>query len=168
MRSSLTLSLTIAISISSTACRRPEPTRPIPVSTAAVGQCADPASAGVIGKSPRLQRADRDLDGDGRAEVVVADRGMCTGEGNCYWNIYRKDDEGSCHRYLGTVAGAVIDRLVRRGEDGFHDLRAWWRLTSDSRFLLQEYRYRHGGYRMAEAMVCRQGEDDRLDCATDT
>jgi hypothetical protein len=57
---------------------------------------------------------------------------------------------------------------VRRGDDGFHDLRAWWRLTSDSRFLLQEYRYRHGGYRMAEAMVCRQGEDDRLECATDS
>jgi hypothetical protein len=149
-------------------CRHATPTRPIPVSTAAVGQCADPGASGVISKSPRLQRADRDLDGDGRAEVVVADRAMCTAEGNCYWNVYRKDAGDACHRYLGTVAGAVIDRLVRRGEDGFHDLRAWWRLTSESRFLLQEYRYRHGGYRMAEAMVCRQGEDDRLDCATDT
>lgn len=164
MRSITVIALAIAIA----GCTRQKPVRPIPVSTAAVGQCADPASSGVISKSPRPQRADRDLDGDGRAEVVVADRAMCTGEGNCYWNIYRKAEGDACHRYLGTVAAAVIDRLVRRGEDGFHDLRGWWRLTSDSRFLLQEYRYRHGGYRMAEAMVCRQGEDDRLDCATDT
>ena len=149
-------------------CSRAKPTRPIPISTASVGQCADPSRAGVVSKSPRLQRADRDLDGDGKPEAVVADESICTADGNCYWNIYSQDASAGCQRYLGTIAGSVIDRLVRRGDDGFHDLRAWWRLTSDSRFLLQEYRYRHGGYRMAEAMVCRQGEDDRLECATDT
>jgi hypothetical protein len=160
--------LPLACALLAAACSRARPTRPVPVSSATVGQCADPARGGVVSKSPRLQRADRDLDGDGRAELVAADRTLCTAEGNCYWNVYTRDDSADCHRYVGTIAGSVIDRLVRRGDEGFHDLRAWWRLTEDSRFLLQEYRYRHGGYRMAEAMVCRQGEDDRLECATDS
>jgi len=149
------------------ACHRTRAVQPMPVSTASVGQCADPSHAGVLSKSPRLHRADRDLDGDSAPEVVVADRELCTAGGNCYWNLFGEDKAAGCRRYLGTVAGSVIDRLVRRGEDGFHDLRAWWQLSSDSRVLLQEYRYRHGGYRIVEAMVCRQEGDDQLYCAED-
>jgi len=148
-------------------CHRTRAVQPMPVSTAAVGQCADPSRAGVLSKSPHLHRADRDLDGDSTPEVVVADRELCTAGGNCYWNLFGEDRTAGCSRYLGTVAGSVIDRLVRRGEDGFHDLRAWWQLSSDSRVLLQEYRYRHGGYHIVEAMVCRQEGDDQLYCAED-
>ena len=131
------------------------------------GQCADPERGGILSGTPRLARADRDLDGDRQPEVVVADRSMCTAEGNCYWNVYAQDRAAGCKRYVGTVAASVIDRLSRRGDDGFHDLRGWWQMSSDSRVLLQEYHYRHGGYRVVEAMVCRQEGDDRLLCATD-
>ncbi|HLU64805.1 MAG TPA: hypothetical protein VKZ63_00930 [Kofleriaceae bacterium] len=159
--------LAAAAAAAAAGCSRKRPVGPTPVSTATVGQCADPARSGTIGDSPRLQRADRDLDGDRRAEVVAADRGLCTEEGNCYWNVFTFDERAGCHRYAGTIAGSVIDLLARRGDDGFHHLRAWWQLTDGSRVLLQEYHFRHGGYRMAEAMVCRQEGDDRLLCASD-
>ena len=158
----------LAAAAAAGACRRAQPVRPTPVSTAQVGQCADPARAGAVSSRPRIQRADQDLGGDGRDEVVAADRGLCTAEGNCYWNVFTFDERAGCHRYAGTVAASVIDLLTRRGEDGYHDLRAWWQLTDGSRVLLQEYRYRHGGYRMEEAMVCRQEGDDRLLCAEES
>jgi hypothetical protein len=149
------------------ACHRQPGQGPAEVPEASIGRCADPERGGVLGASPDLHRADRDLDGDKVAETVVADRSLCTREGNCYWNIYVRDPGAGCQRYVGTIAASVIDRLARRGDDGFRDLRGWWRLTGDSRVLLQEYRYHHGGYRVMDAMVCRQEGDDRLLCATD-
>lgn len=157
----------LAIAIAAAGCSRSRPVRPQPVPSARVGECVDPSRGGVVSRRPDLQRADRDLDGDRRPEVVVADRRMCTDDGNCYWNLYAADASARCQRYVGTVAASVIDRLRRRGDDGFHDLRGWWQLSSGSRVLLQEYRYRHGGYRVTEAMVCRQGGDDQLQCAAD-
>ncbi len=148
------------------ACARTRAVGPQPAPASRVGLCADPEHAGVVSRRPHLARADRDLDGDRRPEVVVADRTLCT-SGNCYWNLYARDRGAGCQRYLGTVAASVIDRLTRRGDEGFHDLRGWWRLSSDSRVLLQEYTYRHGGYRVVDALVCRQEGDDRLLCATD-
>jgi len=162
----LTAALALGLALAG-ACTRTRTYGPVPVSVGRVGQCADPVRGGVLSERPRLSRADRDLDGDRQPEVVVADRRMCTAQGNCYWNVYTKDRTSGCQRYLGTVAAAFIDRLARRGDDGFHDLRGWWRLSSDSRVLLQEYHYRHGGYRVVEAMACRQEGDDRLLCATD-
>ena len=115
-----------------------------------------------MGDRPSPWRADRDLDGDGADELVVADRTLCTSEGNCHWNLYRA--EGDCHRYLGTVSAVGIQRIRPRGEDGFYGLRGWWRLTSGGRVLLQEYRFRRGGYRLVEAFLCRQASDDQLLC----
>jgi hypothetical protein len=149
------------------ACARTRAVSPAPVAPNGVGECVDPERGGVLSARPDLSRADRDLDGDRQPEVVVADRSMCTAQGNCYWNVYARDAAAGCQRYVGTVAASVIDRLSRRGDDGFHDLRGWWRLSSDSRVLLQEYHYRHGGYRVVDAMVCRQEGDDRLHCASD-
>jgi hypothetical protein len=161
------LAAAVALALWASGCSRTRAVHPQPVPSGRVGQCADPESSGVMGKRPRIARADRDLDGDDRPEVVVADRGMCTAHGNCYWNLYSRDRTAGCQRYLGTIAASVIDRLTRRGDEGFHDLRGWWQLSADSRVLLQEYRYRHGGYRVVEAMVCRQEGDDRLHCASD-
>jgi hypothetical protein len=157
----------VVTAVTAGGCMRTRTVAPQPVASSPVGQCADPGRGGVLSKRPQLSRADRDLDGDRRPELVVADRSLCTAQGNCYWNIYAQDAGAECQRYLGTIAASVIDRLTRRGDDGFHDLRGWWRLTSDSRVLLQEYHYRHGGYRVVEAMVCRQEGDDRLQCASD-
>lgn len=137
-----------------------------PVANARVGDCADVERAGVVSASPSLRRADRDLDGDGNAEVVVADREMCTGD-NCYWNLFADDGAADCRRYLGTVSGFTIDRLQNSGDDGFRSLRGWWRLASGDRYLLQRFEYRRGGYRLVEAMVCRQEDDDRLLCASE-
>ena len=158
--------LGLAVLLAAASCARTRAVHPQPVASARVGQCADPERGGVMGSRPRLARADRDLDGDDRPEVVVADRSMCTAHGNCYWNLYSQDRSAGCQRYLGTIAASVIDRLTRRGDEGFHDLRGWWQLSADSRVLLQEYRYHQGGYRVDEAMVCRQEGDDRLLCAS--
>ena len=42
--------------------------------------------------SPRIDHADRDLDSDGRTEIIVVDRATCArvGDGNCYWNVFRQ------------------------------------------------------------------------------
>jgi hypothetical protein len=158
-----TLALAVALGLAGCVGRGARPSESPPAS---LGVCGDPRAAGVLSGTPDLRRADRDLDGDGAPEVVVADRALCEG-GNCYWNVFSGAPIGGCRRYLGTIAGAVIDRLGRRGEDGFHDLRGWWRLGGGARQLLQEYRFRHGAYRVGEAMVCRQDGDDRLTCALD-
>jgi hypothetical protein len=139
--------------------------RPDP-STVQLGACADPSRDGVLSRRPQLSRADKDLDGDRTNETVVADRNLCTREGNCYWNVFSSGRNG-CERYVGTIEAAVIDRLAPRGEDGYRDLRGWWRLTDDRRVLLQEYRFRQGGYRLVDALLCRELEDDRLLCASD-
>lgn len=144
--------------------RKVEKPRP---STVSVGACADPARDGVLGNAPKLRRANKDLDGDKVEETVVADTKLCSAEGNCYWNIFTDDDRSGCQRYLGTVAAAAIDRLAQRGEDGFFDLRGWWRFSAGRRMLLQEYRFRQGGYRVEDALVCREQGDDRLLCATE-
>lgn len=137
-------------------------TSPLPVRTDTdVGACADPTSEGVFGKNPTIERADRDLDGDGNAEMVVVDRALCTTEENCHWNIYRT--EGECHRYVGTVSAFTIQRMSIRGEDGFYALRGVWNLTGGKRVLMQEYRFQRGGYRLHSALLCRHDED-RLLC----
>lgn len=127
-----------------------------------VGECADPAAQGVFGDAPALQHADRDLDGDGIDEVVVADRNLCTADSNCHWNIYRT--QGECHRYVGTISAASIQRLARRGEAGFFGLRGWWNLTGGRRMLMQEFAFQRGGYRLVDALLCRHVEDDRIVC----
>ena len=127
-----------------------------------VGGCADPTRHGVFGDKPDLQRADRDLDGDGVDEMVVMDATQCTPDRNCHWNLYRT--EAQCHRYLGTVSAFAIQRLTVRDERGFFGLRGWWHLTGGKRLLMQEYRFRRGGYRLVEALLCRQDGDDLLLC----
>jgi hypothetical protein len=155
------------------ACDRRRPPIKAPPSTVPLGSCADPRRDGILGERPALRRADRDLDGDRAVELVVADRNLCTADGNCYWNVYAPPavsgppGEPPCWRYLGTIAASGIDRLDSRGEDNFRDLRGWWTLSGGTRFLLQHYRYRHGGYRVVETMLCRQEGDDRLLCASD-
>jgi hypothetical protein len=140
----------------------------VPTATREPGACADPARDGVLGTAPRLERADRDLDGDGALEVVTVDRGKCSG-GNCYWNVFVADPGAAgCTRYAGTLAGAALEVLERRGERRFADVRAWWRLGGErggERVLLQEYRFRLGAYQLVDALLCRRQGDDRLACA---
>jgi hypothetical protein len=163
-----TLAAALAVALQVVGCGgrgsvRPKYPQALPVRTdVEVGECADPAKQGVIGRTPNLVRADRDLDGDRVAEIVVADRELCTVEGNCHWNLYRR--QGQCYRYLGTVSAASLQRVGPRSE-GFIGLRGWWKLTAGERILLQEYRFLRGGYRLVEALPCRQTDDDRIVCA---
>jgi hypothetical protein len=151
------------------ACQRePRATtpRPIPTPSVQVGSCAIPGHDGVISRAPRLDRADRDLNGDGAAEAIVVDRSLCTGEGNCYWNVFRVPPAGSpdCARYVGTFEGSALEPLSTRGDDNMADVRGYWNLHG-GRLLLQSYRFLRGGYRIVEALLCKRGDDDKLDCA---
>jgi hypothetical protein len=119
----------------------------------------------VLSSTPELDRGDRDLDGDGALEAVVADRTLCTRAGNCRWNIFGK--EQGCWRYLGTVAAAGLELLPDRGEGGYQPLVGWWRFEG-RRSLRQEYRYRLGGYRLVDTLICREQDDDRVLCASES
>jgi hypothetical protein len=163
--------LAVAAVVACAACgsRQVRGSRPqaAPPSSVVLGDCADPSRDGVRSDHPDLQRADRDLDGDGTKELVSADRRLCASNGNCHWNLFTRPGKGSCGRYLGTVSATGIEPLRERGDDGFRDLRGWWKLSGGDRYLLQHYRYQAGAYRVVDAMVCRQEGDDRLLCAED-
>jgi hypothetical protein len=136
-----------------------------PVPTVRVGDCAAPERDGVRGEAPRFKRADRDLDGDGNPEAVVADENLCTADGNCYWNVFVRA-EGGCERYAGALAGAVLE--PQAVASGWQPVRVYWNLGGGKRVLLQEYQFRRGGYVLAETLVCRRQDDDRLQCTEDT
>jgi len=126
-----------------------------------LGSCANPAKDGVLGSSPSLRRADRDLDGDGALEAVVADESLCARSGNCHWNLFHQSR--GCWRYLGTVAGATLEAQTLRAP-GFATLIGWWRFGG-GRSLRQEYRFRHGAYTLRETLICADQSDDRVECA---
>jgi hypothetical protein len=160
----------IAIAASTlVACQRAPRTttlRPVPTPSVQVGACATPGRDGVMSAAPRLERADRDLDADGRREPIVVDRALCTGEGNCYWNVFVGPPEGSsdCARFAGTFEAADLERLPTKGDDNMADVRGRWNLHG-RRMLLQSYRFRRGGYRLVDAQLCKQPADDKLVCA---
>lgn len=162
-----------AITVGGAACgpKAHSPTKPqlLPVPVIAVGSCARPEADGVVGTSPRLDHADRDLSGDGTPEIVVVDRNLCTAVGNCYWNVYVRaaGDGTSCDRYAGTIAGAALEPLAGRGGDNMVDVRGYWKLTGEARVLVQDYRFVRGGYQVTDALLCRREADDRLLCAED-
>ena len=147
--------------------RGPARAQPMPVPTVAVGDCGRPGTDGVMSANPDLLHADRDLDGDGTDEIVVADKTLCTPEGNCYWNVFVPPPEHAsepCQRFAGTLAAAALEPAGGRGDDGYEDLRGYWRLTGGGRLLLHEYRFRRGGYQVVDAVLCRREGDDRLLC----
>lgn len=151
------------------ACARRSSTLPtaprIPTATVQVGSCAEPGRDGVMSEQPRIDHADRDLDGDGQIEIIVVDRKKCTSDGNCYWNVFRRSREpGACVRYAGTFAGAALETLASRGEDNMSDVRAFWKQTGN-RILLQSYRFVRDGYRIEDVLQCKRAPDDRLECA---
>ena len=120
----------------------------------------------MMSRSPRTDRADRDLDGDGAREPIVVDRALCTGEGNCYWNVFVGPAAGAsdCARFAGTFEGGALEPLTTRGDDNMADVRGYWNLHG-GRLLLQSYRFMRGGYRLVEALLCKRAVDDKLDCA---
>ena len=154
-----------AIALAGCSRRVAEPTTP-PPATVAVGECADPSKDGVVSDRPELVRADRDLDQSGTDEIVVADERLCSRDGNCRWNVFT-DIDSDCPRFIGTIEAAAIEKLDSRGEDGFFDLRGWWQLAGEGRMLMQEYSFRHGGYRLVEAAVCASEPGGRVICGED-
>ena len=143
----------------------------MPLPSIQVGACGQPGRDGVMSASPKADRADRDLDGDGVTEAIVVDRSMCTAEGNCYWNVFLSpsttgERRGECARYAGTLAASALEAQSSRGEDGLSDVRGYWNLHG-GRLLLQSYRFVRGGYQLVDALVCRRGSDDKLECMDD-
>lgn len=137
----------------------------IPMASIQPGTCAEPERDGVMSEAPRVDHADRDLDGDGQVEIIVVDRAKCTEDGNCYWNVFRRSrDPGECARYAGTFAGSALETLASRGEDNMSDVRAYWK-QGGNRMLLQSYRFVRDGYQIEDVLQCKRGPDDRLDCA---
>jgi hypothetical protein len=144
----------------------PAAPRPRPAPSVQVGSCASPGHDGVLGPHPRLDRADRDLNGDGVPEAIVVDRSLCTAEGNCYWNVFVVPPTGSsdCARYVGTFEGGALEPLAATGDDNMADVRGYWNLHG-GRLLLQSYRFLRGGYRIVDALLCKRARDDTLECA---
>ena len=136
----------------------------MPTPTIQVGACGEPGRDGVMSAQPKLDRADRDLDGDGRPESIVVDRALCTAEGNCFWNVFRTPaNAGDCARYAGTFQAAALEPLCSKGEDNMTDVRGYWNLHG-GRLSLETYRFVRGGYLLVEAVRCRRAGDDRLEC----
>lgn len=164
--SSRPIVLALALVLVAACGGRAKPTaRVVPTPTLQVGQCGEPGRDGVMGKTPRVDRADRDLDGDNISESIVVDRAMCTADGNCYWNVFRAPRESSeCARYVGTFAGAALEPLADKGEDNMRDVRGYWNLQG-GRLLLQSYRFVRGGYQLTDALLCKRAADDRLECS---
>ena len=136
----------------------------MPMASVQPGNCAEPERDGVLSEQPRIEHADRDLDGDGMAELIVVDRAKCSDD-NCYWNVFRRSrDPGECARYAGTFAGSALETLASRGEENMSDVRAYWKQTGN-RMLLQSYRFVRDGYRIEDVLQCKRAPDDRLDCA---
>lgn len=165
-RAGLGLGLCLLVTACTSRARPPEAPRAgtVPVPTVRVGDCAAPDRDGVRSDAPRWKRADRDLDGDGQAEAVVADERLCTSDGNCYWNVFTRAG-GECERFAGALAGAVLEPQV--GGVGWPPVRAYWSLSGGKRVLVQEYQFRRGGYVLTETLVCRREADDRLQCTED-
>jgi hypothetical protein len=139
--------------------------RKMPTPSVQVGACGGPGRDGVMSTSPKVDNADRDLDGDGRTEKIVVDRGMCTSDGNCYWNVFTTGRAaGECSRYAGTFEGSALETMASRGDDNMADVRGYWSLQG-GRLLLQSYRFTRDGYQLVDALLCKRGSDDRLDCA---
>ena len=134
----------------------------LPTPSVHVGECAAPERDGVVSDHPDRQRADRDLDGDGRAETVVADRALCV-DGNCYWNVFVRDSADTCERFAGALAGAALEPTPP-GAARWPDIRGYWSLGG-ARVLIHTYQFRRGGYLLTDALLCRREHDDRLLCA---
>lgn len=160
---------TVALALAAAACgggrTGVSAPRRMPTPTVQVGACGDPSRDGVLGSAPKLDRADRDLNGDGAVEQIVVDRAMCTPDGNCYWNVFLAPPRGTseCARYAGTFEAAALEPLAARGDDNMADVRGYWNLHG-GRLLLQSYRFSQGGYRIVEAIQCKRESDDRLEC----
>jgi hypothetical protein len=123
--------IVFAAAVAVAACHRAAPPatpRPSPATSVQVGSCASPTRDGVLGPHPRLDRADRDLNGDGVTEAIVVDRSLCTPEGNCYWNVFVVPPTGSsdCARYAGTFEGGALEPLAATGDDNMADVRGYW------------------------------------------
>ena len=141
--------------------------RTVPTPSIQVGACGIPTRDGVVSAHPRLDHADRDLDGDGLPETIVVDRAMCTADHNCYWNVFLPPapaTSGDCSRYAGTFEAAALEPLATTGDDHMTDVRGYWNLHGD-RLLLQSYRFTRGGYLLVDALQCRRETDDRLVCS---
>jgi hypothetical protein len=160
----------LILAIAASACRpekRATTPREMPLPSIQVGACGQPGRDGVMSAAPKPDRADRDLNHDGKPESIVVDRSMCTAEGNCYWNVFLAPPSATdCARYAGTFAAAALEPLASRGDDGLSDVRGYWNLHG-GRLLLQSYRFARGGYQLVEALVCRRGTDDQLECMDD-
>ena len=130
----------VALAILTGACgpqRSPAaPDRPrvtaLPPPTIKVGDCGVPEHDGIVSAAPRLVRADRDLDGDGQPEPVVADQAMCTAERNCYWNVFRAAPDGGCARFAGALAGAYLEPRAPGPGGVPASVRAYWNLGGRS------------------------------------
>jgi hypothetical protein len=166
---SIWLPIAAVIAVSAAACQRQTAAttpRPIPALSVQVGACATPGRDGRIGSAPRLERADRDLNGDGVPEAIVVDRSLCTAEGKCYWNVFSTPSAGSgeCARFAGSLDGSALEPLPTKGDDQMADVRSYWNAYK-GRLYLHTYRFQRGGYRLVETLACTRANDDKLECA---
>ena len=170
MSPALDRSVVLALAIAAIAACGGRPRKPsapprvdrLPTPSVHVGECATPERDGVVSAHPDRQHADRDLDGDGRPETVIADRALCAADGNCYWNVFVRETTDGCERFAGAVAGIALEPAPP-GTSRWPDIRGYWSLGG-ARVLIHTYQFRRGGYLLTDALLCRRQDDDRLLC----
>lgn len=110
--------------------------------------------------APVWVRSERDFDGDGRADVVIADQTQCDERGNCRWQLFQHQT-AACPVYVGELAGATL-AIVESDEKPMRLQGIWY--LADNRVLRHEYRMVDGRYELSSATVCRL-DADVVQCA---
>lgn len=113
--------------------------------------------------APLWVRSERDFDGDGILDVVIADRRACDELGNCYWQLYQSSPAvaagADCPRFVGEVAGATL--AVVENDESPMRVQGLWRLSA-ARVMRHEYRLVGGAYELQSAAVCLVGDKSIL------
>lgn len=122
--------------------------------------CASELVAHGGSQAPQWVRSDRDFDGDGVVDVVIADRRACDAVGNCYWQLYKGAPATAagarCPEFVGEVAGATL--AVVENDESPMRLQGLWRLSA-TRVMRHEYRLVGGRYELQAVAVCALGAD---------
>ncbi len=95
--------------------------------------------------TPQWKRADKDINGDGTLERVIADVRLCKDD-NCYWNVI-----GSGCKLIGVIEGKYLSV-----ESQPLVVRAYWMFAGSNRALLNSYHWVSGKLILRDVQQCEK------------